>query len=95
MKLQYTVYTKPKCSYCDKVKELLKDVDPTPNWIDASKYLESEHSKQFFLNFIKDTANLAEPYKTFPIVFCNNEFIGGYTETKQFHENQFKLNEEF
>jgi glutaredoxin len=95
MKLQYTVYTKPNCIYCDKIKDLLKDVQPKPNWIDASKYLDSENSKQFFINFIKDTAKLSDPYKTFPIVFCNSEFIGGYTETKVFHEKQFQLTSEF
>lgn len=96
MELNYTIYTKPKCPYCDKIKELLKDVTPTPIWIDCTKYLGNDMTKQLFLQFIADTAKLSEPYKTFPMVFCNGRFIGGYTETKLFHEkNVFTLKHEF
>jgi glutaredoxin len=94
MELNYTIYTKPKCTFCDKIKELLKDVSST--WVDCSKYLTNDSTKQIFLQFIADTAKLSEPYKTFPMVFCNGRFIGGYTETKTFHEkNIFNLKRDF
>lgn len=76
----YTVYTKPGCSFCDKVKVLLQGVNPEPIWVDCSDYLKTEASKQLFLQFIQDTAQLREPYKTFPMVFRDGRFIGGYTE---------------
>jgi len=95
MELNYTIYTKPKCSFCDKVKELLKDLQPEPTVIDCTKYLATESSKNLFLQFIQDTSKLPQPYKTFPMVFCNGHFIGGYTETKRFHENQFMLVKDF
>lgn len=96
MELHYTIYTKPKCTYCDKIKELLKDTHIPPVWVDCTKYLTSDSTKQLFLQFIADTAKLPELYKTFPIVFCNGQFIGGYTETKIFHEkNIFNLKRDF
>ena len=94
MELNYTIYTKPKCSFCDKVKEVLKDVKD-PIWIDCSSYLTSESSKQLFLQFIKDTAKIPETYKTFPMVFCNGRFVGGYTETKLFHERNTFMVKDF
>ena len=85
-KMTYVIYTKPKCIYCDKIKELLQFVEPVPKWIDASKYLETPNSKQFFLDFIRDSGKLDRHYTTFPIVFYDGIFIGGYTETSTFHE---------
>ena len=79
----YTIYTKPKCSFCDKTKELLKDVEPAPHWIDCTPYLTSESSKNLFLQFIQDTAKLSQPYKTFPMVFCDGKFVGGFLETER------------
>jgi glutaredoxin len=92
--VSYTIYTKPGCSYCDKVKELLKDVKPEPIYIDCAEYLVDETSKTNFLQFIQVMAQLPEPYKTFPMVFCNNKFIGGFTQTKIFQESYLSFSEE-
>jgi glutaredoxin len=72
--------------YCDKLKDLLQYVTPEPTWIDATKYLHHPDSKKFFLDFIKDSGKLHKHYTTFPMVFCDGLFLGGYTETKEFHE---------
>jgi len=94
MELNYTIYTKPKCSFCDKAKDLLKDMSPAPIWIDSTPYLATESSKNLFLQFIQDSAKLPAPYKTFPMIFCNGRFVGGFTEAKIFHEqNTFMLKE--
>lgn len=92
---QYTIYTKPNCSYCDKVKELLKDVKPEPIYIDCAEYLVDETTKTKFLQFIQKKAILLKPYKTFPIVFCNGHFIGGFTQTKIIHDHCLSFSEEF
>ena len=84
--MSYVIYTKPKCVYCDKIKDLLQFVEPQPTWIDASKYLQNQDSKKFFLDFIKDSGKLHKHYTTFPIVFYDGVFLGGYTETKTFYE---------
>ena len=83
--MSYVIYTKPKCTYCDKLKDLLQ-YDVLVNWIDATKYLHHPDSKKFFLDFIKDSGKLDKHYTTFPMVFYNGIFLGGYTETKEFFE---------
>jgi len=48
--------------------------------IDCDEYLIEERNK--FLEFI---ANLAgKEVKTFPIVFFDEKFVGGFKETKQY-----------
>jgi glutaredoxin len=84
--MKYVVYTKSNCKYCDKIKELLQFEEPAPHWIDSDKYLETPTLKKFFLDFIRDTGNLQNHYTTFPMVFYDGVFLGGYTETNQFHE---------
>jgi glutaredoxin len=84
--MPYVVYTKSNCKYCDKIKELLQFEEPPPHWVDADKYLETPNAKSFFLNFIRDSGKLHSHYTTFPMVFYDGIFLGGYTETSQFHE---------
>lgn len=83
--MTYVIYTKPKCVYCDKLKNLLQFVEPQPTWIDANKYLQHPDSKKFFLDFIKDSGKLHTHYTTFPMVFYDGVFLGGYTETNEFY----------
>lgn len=84
--MAYVIYTKPKCKYCDKIKELLQFVEPQPTYIDATKYLDHPDSKKFFLDFIRDSGKLHTHYTTFPMVFYAGIFLGGYTDTLPFHE---------
>jgi glutaredoxin len=94
---QYTIYTKKGCSYCDKVKELLREQERELRFVDSTEYISDESSKMRFLNFIKDVGQLEEPYKTFPMVFYEGRFIGGFSQTKLFLEKQtiFSLTEDF
>jgi glutaredoxin len=94
---QYTIYTKKGCFYCDKVKELLREQEREPFYIDSTEYISDESSKMRFLNFIQDVGQLEEPYKTFPMVFYEGKFIGGFSQTKLFLEKQssFSLTEDF
>jgi len=79
----YTIYIKSGCSYCENIKLLLKNIYPQPNYINCDPFLTFNRDK--FMNFIKHHTNGIE-HKTFPIVFLNGIFIGGYTETKNFCE---------
>jgi len=74
----YTIYTKSNCPFCTKVKVLLSMESPTI--IDCDNYLSKD--RDGFLEFIKGQAS--KEYKTFPMVFHNGEFIGGYTDTKSY-----------
>jgi glutaredoxin len=88
----YTVYTKSGCTYCEKAKELFnKREEKNVVFINCDEYVSTETIKPFFLSFI---ARLAKrEWKTFPMVFCKGEFIGGYTdllrETLDFSHEDF------
>jgi len=77
-KTNYTVYTKKNCPYCSKVKDLLQNENV---WvIECDGYLTN---RDHFLNFIFQLTQ--KNYKTFPMVFHEGQFIGGYTETLQYY----------
>ena len=72
----FTVYSKDDCKYCKMVKEIL---EPFPNVviIDCEPFLVSQ--KEEFLQFIEGLAK--KPHRTFPMVFHNGLFVGGFLET--------------
>ena len=76
----YTIYTRSGCSYCKMVMELLKHEDPKVDEICCDEYIA--YSKPRFLQFIKQL--IGKEHNTFPIVFLDGEYVGGYTETKAF-----------
>lgn len=72
----YTILTKEGCKWCTKVKELLPeahyilcDVPPAP----------SEERNEFFREI--DALSGTAP-RTFPMVFYNRKFVGGYVQAK-------------
>jgi glutaredoxin len=73
----FTIYSKTNCKYCVLVKSLLDENKIPFNEIICDNYLSED--KQQFLNFIKDKAN--REFKTFPMVFCDGKFVGGFVET--------------
>jgi len=81
----FTIYSKSGCPNCSKVKDLIKENKFIFNVIDCDEYLLEE--KEQFLSFIEKISG--KPCKVFPIVFFNNEFIGGYNETKNYIVNMF------
>jgi glutaredoxin 3 len=80
----YTIYSKSGCPFCTKVKRLLEKEAPSPLLVDCDDYLVE--NKESFLVFIKEMAG--KEYKTFPMIFHNGDFIGGFTETKEYYEKQ-------
>lgn len=86
-KNSYTIYTKTGCSYCEKTKEMLKDIENI-KIINCDDYLIND--KENFLSWVEAQTGGIK-YRTFPIIFLNGKFIGGFTETKK----QFEMNEAF
>jgi glutaredoxin len=76
----FTIYSKSNCSYCTKVKRLLLDNHIFFTDIECDDFLTKD--KEIFLLFIKNKAN--KEYKTFPMVFNDGKFIGGFTETQDY-----------
>jgi glutaredoxin-related protein len=88
----YTIYTKSGCPNCTKVKKFLESENEKPLIIDCDEWLIED--KPAFLEFIREKAG--KECKTFPMVFCNGEFIGGFDETRIYKEKQDAfLNTEF
>jgi glutaredoxin len=76
----FTIYSKSGCHNCSKIKTILKDKKHNFNEIDCDEYLIEERDN--FLFFIE--SKIGKPYKSFPIVFYNGDFIGGYNEAVMF-----------
>ena len=83
-KTGYTLYSKSGCPNCTKVKHLLKSVEPANLIVDCDDYLIE--NKQDFLQFIESLAG--KEWKTFPMIFHNGQFVGGYQETIVYYEKQ-------
>ena len=69
----YTILTKDGCKWCVKVKELLPD----------AKYIVCNippDAKEAFFKEVDALSGTAP--RTFPMVFYNKQFVGGYVQTK-------------
>ena len=72
----YSIYTKSNCKYCRNVKKLI----PNAHVISTDEYLAS--NRKNFLAFVDELSGKTP--RTFPMVFLNKRYIGGYTETKEY-----------
>jgi glutaredoxin len=89
----WTIYTKSNCPFCTKVKDLL--VNENPTIILCDDYLQSNYTIiqngqtikiSPFLDYINQFTT--KEHKTFPIVFHQGEYIGGYIETLKYYNIQ-------
>jgi glutaredoxin len=71
-----TVYTKPKCIFCERLKRLLKETALSYTEVELNP--ETEH-------YAADAASLVARtgHKTFPQVFSGEEFLGGFEEFRK------------
>ena len=75
---EYTVYSKRNCSYCVRAIELLesKGLQHTIKKIDEDQSL--------FLELREKASSM----RTMPVVFRNDQLIGGYQDLLQYLETQ-------
>ena len=85
----FTIYSKSGCQNCTKVKKLLAEKKVFFIDIDCDDYIIEDKEK--FLFFIKERAN--KEYKTFPMVFNDGNFIGGFTETQDYFNKLLSFDE--
>jgi glutaredoxin len=76
----FTVYSKSGCPNCTTVKNLIKQHCFLFTEINCDEYILED--KEGFLQFIEDRAETS--YKTFPMVFYDNAFVGGLAHTTEF-----------
>ena len=78
----YTIYSKSGCLYCTQAVVLLKNEQVSPLYVDCDEFLLE--NKEEFLKLMKSL--IGYEYRTFPMIFKNGHFIGGYTKSKEFYE---------
>jgi glutaredoxin len=76
----FTIYSKSGCQYCLLVKKLIKETHFFIKEINCDDYLLDR--KDDFLQFIENISQSKQ--KTFPMIFFEGKFIGGYIQTKEF-----------
>jgi len=80
----FTIYTRENCGYCTKAKDLLKEESNVI--ISCDEYLKEDRDA-----FIICMDSLTKKgHRTFPMVFHNGTFIGGYIDTLKYFE-QYKI----
>jgi glutaredoxin len=78
----YTVYTKQNCRYCTLLKTwlLAPERSGVPIYlVPCDEFLVDPDTKTFFLRWLSARAGV--PWTTFPAVFYNGQFVGGYQDT--------------
>ena len=71
----WDIYSIDGCNYCKKAKDLLTSL--------GLQYTEIKILKEDKQNFFTAKASETGGYKSFPVIFDNGVFIGGYTELEK------------
>jgi len=75
----YTIFTKSQCKYCDNIKSLMIEEKEDVEYISCDEMLRI--NRDSFIDFMKKRTNVETI--TFPIVFYNGVYVGGYDD---YHE---------
>jgi len=90
-KFNFTIYSKSNCSYCKNTKNLLEGKSYEFELINCDEFILK--NREEFINEMKQLITPVEK-TTFPFVFYNAKFLGGFTETIQLIK-QFEINNDF
>ena len=74
--MNFILYSKSDCRFCELAKQLLLDEGHNYEIIMCDNYLKDD--REGFLERME--TKIGRPYKTFPMIFCEERFIGGYTD---------------
>ena len=88
---EWTIYTKSNCDYCTKVKKILENESYT--LVNCDKWLETQDDKTIFLDQMKKI--IGYEHKTFPMVFNDKKFIGGFYEVEKYLSIKFTITDDF
>ena len=78
----YTIYGITNCKYCKLAKELLSTSNESILYVNIEQYLDDY--KLIFSNIDK----ISNDQKTVPIIFYNNNFIGGYDDLQKLNSSK-------
>jgi glutaredoxin len=82
----WTVYSINPCPYCRKAKELLSINEEQFTLINCNDF--KKNHREDFLQFIHELTQT--DHKTFPIIFHEGKFIGGYDKLCVYYEEYKK-----
>jgi len=85
----YTIYSKENCVYCVKVKELLQNETVTVFSCDD----ELDEDRDGFLLHMDSITG--RTHRTFPFVFHDGRFIGGYDDTELYYQSHVSFTTDF
>lgn len=77
--IQYTIFTKSQCKYCSDIKILMDRENEDVEYILCDEMINT--NRECFIKSIKQIINVENV--TFPIVFYQGEYIGGYDDYKE------------
>jgi len=83
---EYVIYTRSGCDFCKRLKNLLIIENKSFSEINCDHHITNTQHKERFFYSVKNS--IGRDWKTFPIVFTNSMFIGGYTETVKYIERE-------
>lgn len=72
----FKIYGIENCLFCNKTKQLLDDMNITYDYVLININIKTE-----FLNNMADKTN---NQRTFPLIFQNDIFIGGYSDIEDY-----------
>lgn len=79
--MEFTVFSKPNCTYCDQAKALIAQKGHTYVEFIVDVGQEKEEGKQYVtVEFLKSVSPTA---KTVPQIFEGNVLVGGFLELKK------------
>lgn len=80
----YTIYSKSGCEYCVKAKKWLEEHGCHYTIVDCDSYLtNTPERKKLFLDKMEEI--IGRPYRTFPMIFKDAVFLGGFSELEKLH----------
>jgi glutaredoxin len=85
----FTIYSKSGCINCTQLKKILKEKFFVFEEINCDEFLIENKSE--FLSFIEN--KIGKKHNTFPMVFYNGNFIGGYLDTFTFIDKLLAFDE--
>ena len=82
----FTIYSIPDCIYCEKVKQLLENNHKKYVIVSCESFLMNHRDE--FLATMDQLAGKVQ--RTFPFVFSDKVFVGGYQDTVALLEKEKK-----
>jgi len=83
----FTVYGANYCEYCQKAKSWCYENNVTFLYVNIYDFINENEKDKLFSYF----GDIISNHKTIPIIFCDDKFIGGWTDMSNFVKEKRKL----